>query len=133
MPTEADGFAGWYLPFSENYAVDLSGTHYRFTVAFLPPKQDYSEGALSVLLYDTVKLGYRYSEDYMGLDKPGRPSAAATTCALRALIWNFIWPIIVSVKPMAASVLPYSAGERNDYWHFRIGVERNFGTNGIIV
>jgi uncharacterized protein (TIGR02001 family) len=123
---EADGFAGWYLPFSENYALDLSGAHYRFYGGRSATKQDYSEGALSVLLYDTVKLGYRYSEDYMGLDKPWQAISGSYNLRTQGFDMEFYLANYRFRETDGSIGASYSTGERNDYWHYRIGVERTW-------
>lgn len=123
---EADGFAGLYLPLTEHFALDFSATDYRFFGDDDAVMQDYQELGLSVLLYDNVKLGYRYAEDYQGKGSDWQALSTSYTMHTQGFDLEFYAANYRWLDADGRVGASYSAGDRQDYWHFRIGAERTW-------
>lgn len=123
---EADAFAGLYLPFSENIAVDLSATHYRFYGDTLAEQQDYNEFGLSLLLDDSWSFGWRHSPDYLGSGKARRALDASYTLHTSSFDIEFYAANYRWLETDASLGHAYSDNGASNYWHFRLGAERSW-------
>jgi uncharacterized protein (TIGR02001 family) len=121
---EIDGFAGWYIPFTSYLALDLGYTRATFVGDAEATKQAYGEGFFNVLLNDATTLGYRLSDDYMGSGE------ALQTLELAHTVNAGEFGFEVSTRQYRylkiTDDVNWGGKNRDDYFHFRLGVARNY-------
>lgn len=122
---EVDGFAGWYISLSKNIAIDMAATHYSFHGDSAVSKQDYNEYGARLLIDDSWSVGWRRAADYLGTDSDR--DAIDFNYVLHTSTFDFDF-YIANYRWLDAD-LPgagYNDSGRDDYWHFRLGVERTW-------
>lgn len=121
---EIDGFAGWYIPFTSFLAVDLGYNYATFTGDPDTEKQAYGEGFFNLLLNDETTLGYRLADDYMGSGE------ALQTLELAHTINSGEFGFELSTRQYrylkTTDDVNWGSKNRNNYFHFRLGVARNY-------
>jgi uncharacterized protein (TIGR02001 family) len=121
---EIDGFAGWYIPFTSYLALDLGYTRATFVGDAEATKQAYGEGFLNVLLNDATTLGYRLSDDYMGSGE------ALQTLELAHTVNAGEFGFEISTRQYrylkVTDDVNWGGKGRDNYFHFRLGVARNY-------
>ncbi|MGK0476609.1 MAG: hypothetical protein ACJAYV_002284 [Oleispira sp.] len=121
---EIDGFAGWYIPFTSYLALDLGYTRATFVGDAETTKQAYGEGFLNVLLNDATTLGYRLSDDYMGSGE------ALQTLELAHTVNAGEFGFEISTRQYrylkVTDDVNWGGKGRDNYFHFRLGVARNY-------
>jgi uncharacterized protein (TIGR02001 family) len=121
---EIDGFAGWYVPITSYLALDLGYTRAAFVGDAETTKQAYGEGFLNVLLNDETTIGYRLSDDYMG------SSEALQTLELAHTVNAGEFGFEISARQYrylkTTEVANWGSKSRDDYFHFRLGIARNY-------
>ena len=120
---EWSGFAGWYLPLTDHLALDAGLTHYRFSGDARLSDQAYDEGFARLLINDGWTLGLRHSEDYLGSDKPRRSLESAYTLQTSAFSIEFY---LAQHRYLEIDENASYGGNRDDYWHLRLGIERSY-------
>jgi uncharacterized protein (TIGR02001 family) len=121
---EIDGFAGWYIPFTSYLTLDLGYTRATFVGDAEATKQAYGEGFLNVLLNDATTLGYRLSDDYMGSGE------ALQTLELAHTVNAGEFGFEISTRQYrylkVTDDVNWGGKGRDNYFHFRLGVARNY-------
>lgn len=120
---EADIFAGFYQPLSDRLALDVSATRFTFH-GDNADEQNYDEFGARLLLDDSWVFGWRHSEEYLGTQSPRRALELSYTLhrgsfAIEFFGANYRW---LELGDGAG----YGDNKTDDYWHFRIGVERTW-------
>lgn len=115
---EADVFAGFYQPLSDNTALSLTATHFTFH-GDNSDEQDYSELGARLLVDDSWVFGWRQSDDYLGSDSARRAIEASYTLHTGSFAIEFYGAHYHNLDETAN--LGY-----NDYLHLRIGLERTW-------
>lgn len=126
---EGAGFVGYYLPFNENIALDLTATRYAFFGDKKAWYQDYNELGASLLLNDSWKFGYRVSENYLDKDHSwhaldGSYTLHTDSFDFEFFVARYLWQDADGLD--GASYNYDKLGDRSNYWHFRIGAERTW-------
>jgi uncharacterized protein (TIGR02001 family) len=121
---EIDGFAGWYIPFTTYLALDLGYTRATFLGDAEATKQAYGEAFFNVLLNDATTLGYRLSDDYMGSGE------ALQTLELAHNVNAGEFGFEISTRQYrylkVSDDVNWGGNNRDNYFHFRLGVARNY-------
>ncbi len=120
---EADIFAGFYQPLSDYTALSLTATHFTF-YGDNSDEQNYTELGARLLVDDSWVFGWRHSEEYLGTKSPRRALELSYTLhtgsfAIEFFGANYRW---LELGDGAG----YGDNKTNDYWHFRVGVERTW-------
>jgi uncharacterized protein (TIGR02001 family) len=126
---EIDGFAGWYIPFTSFLAVDLGYNHATFTGDADTEKQAYGEGFFNLLLNDETTLGYRLANDYMGSGEALQTLELAHTINSGEFGFEFSTRQYRYLK--TTDDVNWGSKNRNNYFHFRLGVARNYFDHNI--
>lgn len=121
---EIDGFAGWYVPFTSFLAIDLGYTRATFVGDAQASKQAYGEGFFNLLLNDETTLGYRLADDYMGSGEALQTLELAHTVNSGEFGFEFSTRQYRYLK--TTEDVNWGSKNRDDYFHFRIGVARNY-------
>jgi len=121
---EIDGFAGWYVPLATFLAVDLGMTRATFTGDADTSKQAYNEGFFNVLLNDETTLGYRLADDYLGFGQALQTLELAHTVNSGEFGFEFSTRQYRYLK--TTEDVNWGSENRDNYFHFRIGVARNY-------
>lgn len=121
---EIDGFAGWYVPFTSFLAVDLGYNYATFTGDADTEKQAYGEGFFNLLLNDETTLGYRLADDYMGSGETLQTLELAHTINSGEFGFEFSTRQYRYLK--TTDDVNWGSKSRNNYFHFRLGVARNY-------
>jgi uncharacterized protein (TIGR02001 family) len=126
---EIDGFAGWYIPFTTYLALDLGYTRATFIGDAEATKQAYGEGFFNVLLNDATTLGYRLSDNYMGSGE------ALQTFELAHNVNAGEFGFEISTRQYrylkVTDDVNWGGNNRDDYFHFRLGVARSYFEHNI--
>ncbi|MGK0247691.1 MAG: hypothetical protein ACI910_000416 [Oleispira sp.] len=121
---EIDSFAGWYIPFTTYLALDLGYTRATFLGDAEATKQAYGEAFFNVLLNDATTLGYRLSDDYMGSGE------ALQTLELAHNVNAGEFGFEISTRQYrylkVSDDVNWGGNNRDNYFHFRLGVARNY-------
>lgn len=121
---EIDGFAGWYVPLTSFMAVDLGYTYASFTGDAKGSKQGYGEGFLNLLLDDATTLGYRLADDYLGSGEALQTLELAHTINSGEFGFEFSTRQYRYLK--TTEKVNWGSKGHDDYFHFRVGVARNY-------
>ena len=125
--SEVDFVGGWYLPVTTGLALDLGATRYTFHGDDEVAAEDYNEGFLNVLLWDSVTLGYRRSENFKNTD------SALQTLELAKVFNGEEFGFELSVRQYRYLSINedvnFGSDTRDNYFHFRLGVARSFNQN----
>lgn len=121
---ELDGFAGWYIPFTSFLAVDLGYTRATFLGDAQATKQAYGEGFFNLLLNDATTFGYRLADDYMGSGESLQTLELAHTVNSGEFGFEFSTRQYRYLN--TTEDVNWGSESRDDYFHFRIGVARNY-------
>ena len=121
---EIDGFAGWYVPFTSFLAVDVGLSRAIFIGDAQATKQAYNEGFFNLLLNDSTTLGYRLADDYMGSGESLQTLELAHT--VNAGEFGFEFSTRQYRYLDTTEDVNWGSESRADYFHFRLGVARNY-------
>ncbi len=121
---ELDGYAGWYYPFTSFLAVDLGYTRATFMGDAKASKQAYGEGFFNLLLNDSTTLGYRLADDYMGSGESLQVLELAQT--INAGQFGFEFSARQYQYLDTTETVNWGSESRDDYFHFRLGIARNY-------
>ena len=121
---EIDGFAGWYVPLSTFLSVDLGMMRTTFTGDADTSKQAYNEGFFNILLNDKTTFGYRLADDYMGSGEPLQTLELAHTVNSGEFGFEFSTRQYRYLN--TTEDVNWGSENRNNYFHFRLGVARNY-------
>lgn len=121
---EIDGYAGWYIPFNAFLAIDLGYTHAEFLGDADTKKQAYGEGFFNFLINDETTLGYRLAEDYMGSGENLQTLELAHTINTGEFGFELSARQYRYLK--TTEDVNWGSESRADYFHFRLGVARNY-------
>ncbi|CCK76111.1 conserved hypothetical protein [Oleispira antarctica RB-8] len=121
---ELDGFAGWYIPFTSFLAVDLGYTRATFLGDAQATKQAYGEGFFNLLLNDATTFGYRLADDYMGSGESLQTLELAHTVNSGEFGFEFSTRQYRYLN--TTEDVNWGSESRDNYFHFRIGVARNY-------
>jgi uncharacterized protein (TIGR02001 family) len=121
---ELDGFAGWYIPLTNYLALDLGYTRATFLGDAEATKQAYGEGFFNVLLNDETTVGYRLTDDYLGSGE------ALQTIELAHTVNAGEFGFEISTRQYrylkVTDDVNWGGKNRDNYFHFRLGVARNY-------
>ncbi|MCY0966747.1 TorF family putative porin [Parathalassolituus penaei] len=121
---ERDLFAGWYIPLTDDIAVDAGVTRYTFQGDRYGNEKDYSETFARALYNDRLTLGWRQSAKYLGSDFAKRTVEVAYTLPLNTFGIEFY-----TAQHRYLEVnddYNFGGNNRSTYWHFRIAGERTY-------
>ena len=121
---EIDGFAGWYVPLTSFLAIDLGYTHATFVGDADTSKQAYGEGFFNLLLNDETTFGYQLADDYMGSGQALQTLELAHTINAGEFGFEFSTRQYRYLK--TTEDVNWGSKSRNNYFHFRVGVARNY-------
>lgn len=121
---EIDGFAGWYVPLSSFLAIDLGMTRANYIGDADTSKQAYNEGFFNILLNDETTFGYRLAEDYLGTGEALQTLELAHTVNSGEFGFEFSTRQYRYLK--TTEDVNWGSENRNNYFHFRVGVARNY-------
>lgn len=128
MRLELDGYAGLYYPFNSFLAADVGYTYASFLGDDSIDDQAYGEFFASMLLNDATTIGYRYTDDYMGLGEGLQTIELAHT--INAGSFGFEFSLRQYQYLDTTDDVNWGDSEsRDDYFHFRVGAVRNYGSN----
>ncbi|MBU2038007.1 MAG: TorF family putative porin [Gammaproteobacteria bacterium] len=122
---EHDAFAGLYLPLSDGIAMDISATRYTFAGDASIQDQAYSEGTLRLLVDDALTLGWRHSDSYLDSGFAKRSLELGYTIQTDSFSIEFF-----TAQHRYLEInddFNFGGGHSDDYWQFRVGVERSYG------
>lgn len=126
---ELDGYAGYYLPLTSYLAVDLGINRATFLGDAQASKQAYNEGFFNILLFDATTLGYRLADDYLGYGE------TLQRLELAHVINTGSFGFEMSVRQYrylkSSEDTNWGGNDRDDYFHFKLGVVRNYGPNNL--
>ncbi|MCD8520989.1 MAG: TorF family putative porin [Saccharospirillaceae bacterium] len=122
---EHDAFAGVYLPLSDGIAVDVSATRYTFAGDADINDQAYSEGTLRLLVDDAMTLGWRHSEAYLDSGFAKRSLELGYTIQTGSFSIELFTAQHRYLE--ISDDFNFGSGNKDDYWQFRVGVERSYG------
>lgn len=126
---ELASYAGFYLPLTSFMAVDLGATRFNFHGDAQGSKDAYNEGFFNLLLFDATTLGYRLADDYMGNGE------TLQRLELAHVINAGSFGFEMSVRQYRYLKLSEEANwgnpHRDDYFHFKFGVVRNYGPHNL--
>lgn len=120
---EWSGFGGFYLPVSENLAVDLAITRYDSLGDNQFNGKQYNEGSARLLVNDAWTLGVRRASDYLGSGNDKQTIEGAYTLQTGSFSIEFY---LAQNRYLTTNALTNYGGNRDDYWHFRFGLGRTY-------
>ena len=121
---EADAYAGFYLPLGYSFAIDFGAMRYTFHGDADEKDLAYTDGYLSLLLNDSTSLAVFQSENYLNTNEPLRRIELAHTITNGDFSFEFMLGQSRFLKNN--QVNSNFGGNRDDYFHFRTGVMRDF-------
>lgn len=121
--TEADLFAGFYQPLTDGIALDLSAGRYTFH-GDNADQQNYDELGARLLLNDSWVLGWRHSPEYLGTNSARRAVELSYTLHTGSFAVEFFGANYRWLD--SGEGAGYGDNLTNDYWHFRVGLERTW-------
>lgn len=119
---ESDAFAGYHANLSRYWSVDLSATYYQFQGNEALEDASYVEGGVKLLYANNWMLGYRYAPDHFNLGAPRQAFELGYTYH----IGSFSIDSLVANYRYLDDYNGYDNQRRNNYLHFRLGVERTY-------
>jgi uncharacterized protein (TIGR02001 family) len=126
---ELDGYAGFYLPLNSFMAVDIGINRATFLGDAQASKEAYNEGFFNLLLFDATTFGYRLADDYMGNGE------SLQRLELAHVINAGSFGFEMSARQYRYLKLSEDANwggqNRDDYFHFKLGVVRNYGPHNL--
>lgn len=126
---EIDTFAGWYVPITPFLAIDLGYTHASYLGDAVTTKQAYGEGFFNILLDDATTLGYRLADDYMGSGETLQTLELAHTINTGEFGFEFSTRQYRYLE--TTEDVNWGSKNRDNYFHFRVGVARNYKEHNI--
>jgi len=126
---EIDYYAGWYLPVTTNIATDLGYTRYTFHGDKITDPLAYGEGFFNLLLWDSLTLGYRHSDNFKDSDEELQTLEIAQTFIGEEFSFELSARQYRYLK--LSDKANFGSGTHDDYFHFRLGVARSFGDSDI--
>jgi len=124
---EIDYYGGWYLPITTSFATDLSYTRYTFHGDKTTNDQAYGEGSLSMLFWDSLTLGYRYANNFKDSNEDLQTLELAHTYNGEEFGFEFSMRQYRYMK--VNEDVNFGSKNHDDYFHFRFGVGRSYGSN----
>lgn len=121
---EADAYAGFYIPLGYSFALDFGAMRYTFQGDADKKDLAYTDGYLSLLLNDSTSLAVFQSENFMDTNEPLRRIELAHTITNGDFSFEFMLGQSRFLKNN--QVNSNFGGNRDDYFHFRTGVMRDF-------
>ncbi|MDK2776448.1 MAG: TorF family putative porin [Pseudomonadota bacterium] len=124
---ENDAFAGVYLPVFNWLAADLSLTRYTWSGDPEVNHQAYTEGGLRLLIDDSLTLGWRQTDDFIGTGFAKRSLEASYTWQLSEFSLEFY---LAQHRWLEVDDNDFNYNEdteRDSYFHFRVGLDRSYG------
>ncbi|HCM05862.1 MAG TPA: hypothetical protein DIC30_07620 [Oceanospirillales bacterium] len=124
---ELDGFAGFFLPLSTSFDLDIGYTYATFLGEEDTEDDGYGETFVNVLYDKSTTLGYRYSADYMGSGEDLQVIELAHVYhmddfSFEGSVRNYKYLEITED-------VNWGSETRDDYFHFRIGAARAYKEN----
>lgn len=121
---ELDAFAGYYLPLTDNIALDLGYTRATFFGEKTTEDDTYGETFFNVLINQSTTLGYRYSADFLGTGEDQQVIELAQ-------LYNFSdFTFEGSVRQYkyldTTETVNWGSESRDNYFHFRLGLSRSY-------
>lgn len=128
---ELDGYAGFYYPISPLFAVDLGATRATFLGDADGSEQAYNEGFFNFLIDDSVTLGYRLADDYMGSGSELQTIELAYTLNSGSFGFEFSGRQYRYLE--ISEDVNWGSKSRDNYFHFRAGVARTYDVHNLSV
>lgn len=119
---ERDGYAGFYLPVGYSLALDMGVTRYTFQGDQNFLGHSYNEGFLSLLLNDSTSFSLYQSNDYYGSNQALRRLQLSHTVTAG----EFGFEVMLAQSRFLHEDAVANFGGRNNYFHFRAGVIRDY-------
>ena len=121
---ERDLFGGWYLPATDDLALDVALTRYTFQGDRYGNAKNYTEASVRALYADSLTLGWRHTNNFLGSSFPKRTLELAYTLPLNTFGVEFY----TAQHRYLGLDEDYNFGSRyrDTYWHFRVAGERTY-------
>jgi uncharacterized protein (TIGR02001 family) len=124
---ELDGFAGFFLPLSTSFDLDIGYTYATFLGEEDTKDDAYGEAFVNILYDKSTTLGYRLSKDYMGSGEDLQVIELAQVYhmddfSFEGSVRNYKYLEITED-------VNWGSETRDDYFHFRIGAARTYKEN----
>lgn len=124
---ELDGFAGFFLPVTTSFDLDIGYTYATFLGEEDTEDDAYGEVFFNILYDEATTLGYRYSEDYMGYGE------SLQVIELAQVVHSNDFSFEGSVRNYkyldTTETVNWGSESRDDYFHFRISAARSYNEN----
>lgn len=126
---EVDYYAGWYLPITTQVATDIGYTRYTFHGDKITDPMAYGEGFFNLLLWDSLTLGYRHSDNFKDSDEELQTLEVAQSFIGEEFSFELSMRQYRFLK--LSEQANFGSSNQDDYFHFRMGVARTFADSDI--